>query len=101
MAAKKNSAKKIHVLVTTELRGVFMGLLDPATIDDDVLELEAARLCIYWSADVKGFMGLATSGPTASCRIGPPANIRLRKISSVLTVTPVAVAAWDAAPWGK
>jgi hypothetical protein len=96
-----DSKKKIPVLVTTELRGVFFGWVDPAKVDDEILEMERAQLCVYWSADVKGFMGLASKGPTAGCRIGAPAHIRLRKISSVLSCTPEAVAAWEAAPWSK
>ena len=93
------SKKEIAVLVTTEHRGVFMGWVDPSTVDADILSLRAARLCIYWSADVKGFMGLASSGPSNGCRIGPPADIRVRAVTSVLTVTPEAVAAWEKAPW--
>ncbi len=93
--------KLIAVLVTTEYRGVFMGYADPKKIDDDVLELERARLCVYWSADVKGFMGLASGGPTAGCKIGPEAHIRLRKITSVMKITPEAEAAWAKAPWAK
>ena len=92
-------SKKISVLVTTEHRGVFMGYIDPATVDAEILELDKARLCVYWSSDVKGFMGLAAHGPTSDCRIGPPANIRLRAITSVLTLTPEAEAAWEKAPW--
>jgi hypothetical protein len=38
--------------------------------------------------------GLAATGPTKSCRIGPPADIDLRAITAVLTVTPEAAAAW-------
>ena len=44
-------------------------------------------------------MGLASGGPTASCKIGPAADIVLRKITAVLSVTPEAVKAWEAAPW--
>lgn len=67
----------------------------------DPIALRAARLCVYWSREVKGFMGLASSGPSASCRIGPPADIELRGITSVATVTPTAQAAWESAPWAS
>ena len=100
MAAKKTKkieVKEHAVLVTTEHRGVFMGYA--TNVDGERIALKRARLCVYWSADVKGFMGLASSGPTASCRIGPPANIIIRNITSVVTVTPAAEAAWNLAPW--
>lgn len=85
------------VIVTTAHRGVFFGYASKT--DGDVINLKRSRLCVYWSKDVKGFMGLASNGPTASCRVGPPADIELRAITSVIEVTPEAVKAWDAAPW--
>ena len=98
MATKKKSESKSHaVLVTTAHRGVFFGYADK--IDGETIALKKARLCVYWSADVKGFMGLASSGPSATCKIGPAADITLRSITAVATVTPAAVAAWESAPW--
>ena len=96
---KTNGASEQAVIVTTEHRGVFFGYVKPADIDKDVIPLKRARLCVYWSTDVKGFMGLAANGPSDSCRIGPAADIKLRKITAVLDVTPEAVARWEKAPW--
>jgi hypothetical protein len=87
------------VLVTTEYRGVFFGYAKDTS--GDTIHLRAGRNCIYWSADVKGFMGLAAHGPTKGCRIGPAADIELRKVTAVLEVTPEAVERWEAAPWDK
>lgn len=95
--AKRTVAKERAVIVTTEYRGVFFGYASDT--DGDQIQLRAARMCLWWSADVKGFMGLASGGPTKACRIGPPADITLRKITSVLEVTPAAVEAWEKAPW--
>jgi hypothetical protein len=88
------------VLVTTAHRGVFFGYARGDT-KGEVMELDRARNCVYWSADVKGFMGLASTGPTASCKVGPPAEIELRAITSVVAVTPEAVERWEAAPWAR
>ena len=96
--SKRTASKARHVLVTTAHRGVFMGIADKT--DGETIALKGARLCIYWSADVKGFMGLAANGPTKACKIGPPADITLRNITAVLEVTPEAVKAWESAPWG-
>lgn len=87
----------IPVLVTTEHRGVFFGYTEDP--DADMLKLRRGRNCVYWSSDVKGFMGLASTGPTRSCRVGPPADITLRNITSVVSVTPEAVERWESAPW--
>jgi hypothetical protein len=83
------------VLVTTEHRGVFFGYATKT--DGDTIELKSARNAIYWSADVQGFMGLAATGPSKACRIGPPADIELRAITSVVEVTPAAADKWNAA----
>ena len=96
-ATKKTQAASRPVIVTTAHRGVFFGYA--TKIDGETIALKSARLCLYWSADVKGFMGLAATGPTATCRIGPAADIVLRNITAVLSVEPKAVDAWEAAPW--
>ena len=88
-------SKERPVIVTTEFRGVFFGYA--TNTDGEVIELKRSRLCISWSADIRGFMGLAAVGPNSQCRIGPPADITLRKITSVLEVTPEAVAKWESA----
>lgn len=85
------------VMVTTSYRGVFFGYATETS--GDVIHLKRSRCCVYWSSDVKGFMGLASTGPSSSCRIGPAADIELRSVTAVVEVTPEAVAKWEAAPW--
>jgi hypothetical protein len=93
MATKAQTERP--VLVTTEHRGVFFGYATKT--DGDTIELKRARNAIYWSSDVQGFMGLAANGPSTGCRIGPPADIELRAITSVVEVTPTAADKWNAA----
>lgn len=95
--ASKNTKTGRPVLVTTAHRGVFFGYADKT--DGETIKLTRARLCVYWTADLRGFMGLASHGPSSSCKIGPAADIELRAITSVVTVTPEAVEKWEAAPW--
>ena len=86
------------VLVTTECRGVFFGYLDKLL--DDTIFLDNARNCIYWSSDVKGFLGLAVYGPSESCKIGPKVKkIQLNKVTSVTEVATDAARKWEIAPW--
>lgn len=87
------------VVVTTAHRGVFFGYATET--DGPTIRLDRARLCVYWSADVKGFMGLAAYGPSRECRIGPPADITLREITSVVEVAPDAVSKWENHPWAR
>ncbi len=99
MKTKAEKTAGRAVLVTTEYRGVFFGYASET--DGNTIHLKRARNCVYWSADVRGFLGLASSGPTPRCRIGPPADIDLRKITCVVEVTPEAVEAWERTPWAK
>ena len=66
---KKTNGKERAVLVTTEHRGVFFGYTDDTS--GDIIKLRAARNCIYWPTEQKGFLGLASKGPLKGSRIGP------------------------------
>lgn len=85
------------VLVTTQHRGVFFGYA--TATDGDTIKLRAARNCVYWSSDVRGFLGLAATGPTKSCKVGPAADIELRDITCVAECSAASVQAWEASPW--
>lgn len=95
----KSNGQERAVIVTTQHRGVFFGY--SADVDGAIIKLRAARNCLSWSTDVKGFMGLAATGPNKNCRVGPAADISLRDITSVIECSPDAVQAWEAAPWSR
>lgn len=95
----RSKSKERAVVVTTQHRGVFFGYA--TDIDGEKINLRAARNCLYWSTDVKGFHGLAVTGPSKNCRVGPAADIQLRDITSVLKCEDAAVQAWEAAPWSR
>ncbi len=97
--AKKQPGGERAVIVTTEHRGVFFGYATET--DGDQIELKRSRLCVHWSAAMQGFMGLASIGPDKDCRIGPPADITLRKITSVIEVTPAAADRWESSKWSR
>lgn len=95
--SKKTEATERAVLVTTTHRGVFFGYATDT--DGATIKLRAARNCVYWSSDVRGFLGLAATGPSKSCKIGPAADIELRDITCVAECATTAIQAWEAAPW--
>ena len=88
-------AKERPVIVCTELRGVFFGYATDTT--GDAVKLRSARMAIYWGT-TRGVMELAETGPTSKSKISARADIKVRKVSAVLEVTPVAAAKWEAAP---
>lgn len=94
------SNKEIPLVVTTAHRGVFFGYGVPGDRDKDTIRLERARMCVYWSQDMKGVLGLAAIGPTKSCRVGPPVPaITLRDVTSVMEATEDTAKAWENGPW--
>jgi hypothetical protein len=85
------------VLVTTKHRGVFFGYADDTS--GETIKLRAARNCLFWPTENKGFLGLANTGPVKGSRVGPAADIELRDITCVAECTTAAVSAWESAPW--
>ena len=85
------------VVVTTAHRGVFFGYADDTS--GETIRLKRARLCIWWSSDLRGFMGLASDGPSKQCKIGPAADIELRAITAVIECSAEAAEKWESAPW--
>ena len=84
------------VLVTTEFKGVFFGYVKDDSKLPEEITLTKAKNCIFWSTDCRGFLGLASDGPTESCRIGATVNeITLYKITSVTTVHQKGVEDWE------
>jgi len=88
----------IPLVITTIHKGVFFGYGKPTS--NKTIRITDARMCVYWSADVKGVVGLAANGPTSSCKIGPAAPaLTLQDVTSVMEVSKKAEEAWIAQPW--
>ncbi len=88
------------VVVTTEHRGVFFGNLDGSNPESKVVTITDAQMCVFWTADVQGVVGLATAGPSKSCRVTPAApKITLQGVTAVMEATPEAAEAWRKRPW--
>lgn len=98
MAAKKTEGRP--VVVTTEHRGVFFGYLNGDDSNGKVVSITEAQMCVYWSADVQGVIGLAVTGPSKSCKVTPAApKITLQGVTSVMDATDDAAKAWKVRPW--
>lgn len=95
--ATKKTTPEYAVLVTTVHKGVFFGYTHDYS--GETIHLRSARMCIYWSANLRGVIGLASHGPDDNCRISPAADMELRGISAVMMATPTAVERWELAPW--
>lgn len=93
--------KETPVVVTTAHRGVFMGYATDAELTDcrktKTIALVRAKNCLFWSSDLRGFVGLAAIGPNGQCKIGPPADMTLYDVTAVLNVSTEAEAKWNKA----
>lgn len=88
--------KKKPVLVTTEFRGVFFGYVEKDKHLPAEITLSKVRNCIYWSADVGGFLGLAGAGPTSGCKIGARVDeLTLYRVTSITSVSEEAEKKWN------
>lgn len=93
--------EKRAVLVTTKHRGVFFGYLNGDPPSKEEVTIDRARMCVYWSSDVRGVMGLASGGPTNSCRVthALPEPVTLYDVTMVADCSAEAVEAWEQGPW--
>lgn len=92
----------VPVVVTTAHRGVFFGYAQQEALDKHPksIDLLQARNCIYWAADLRGFMGLATVGPNKACKIGPTVDrLTLQDITCVVYATADAASNWRSPNW--
>ncbi len=98
----KKESNKIAVLLTTDStkRGVFAGLIDPADIDKQILTVEELRMCVYWSQDMKGVLGLASGGPSKTCKISKAVKkATLQGVTAVVELSEEALKNWRKEPW--
>jgi len=93
------------VVVTTEHKGVFFGFIPVGEIslhpaDGKALTLTDAQMCVYWSSDVKGVLGLASHGPTRSSKVTRPVvTLTVTEVTAIADATAEAVKAWQDRPW--
>jgi len=100
MSDDVKGVNKGAVMVTTAHRGVFFGYM----VEDDAprtVRLDRARMCVMWSTDVRGVLGLASHGPSNTCRVTRALGdvTTLYDITSVTACTAEAAAAWERGPW--
>lgn len=95
--------EKVAVLLTTDStkRGVFSGFINPNDFDKETIVVEEMRMCVYWSSDMKGVLGLATMGPSSTCRISKAVKKALiHGVVAVIELSDEALSNWRNEPWG-
>lgn len=96
-------SNKIAVLITTDnsKRGVFSGIISKEDIEKEILTVEEMRMCVQWSQDMKGVLGLASMGPSKSCRISKAVKkATISGVTAVIEINDEAFEKWRSEPWG-
>ena len=94
--------KKRMAVVTTDStrRGVFFGEVVKHDIANGVCTLNDAQMCVYWSRETRGVVGLASIGPQAGSRVTPIIPfIELNGVTAIIDATGGAASAWREMPW--
>jgi len=96
MAAKQTNEERLYVILT-EFKEIFCGF--SSDVSGDRIKLRNARQAIYYSSETHGLIGLAVNGPASGSRIGPAANIEVRRVVNVIECSQAAVEAWSKEQW--
>ena len=89
---------KNYKVVTTDKRGVFFGVV--TNKKKDSLTLKEAQMCVFWSSEIRGVLGLASSGPNANCRVTKKIpSIDLNGVTSIMDCTKEAIEEWKKEYW--
>lgn len=96
MKSAKQSNERLYV-VLTEFKEIFCGWSDDVT--GDRIKLRNARQAVYFSSESHGLLGLAVNGPGKGSKIGPAANVEIRRVVNVIECSQVAIEAWEKAKW--
>lgn len=103
--ATTTKAKKTEraVVICTAKKGVFFGYTaddSQAIIERGNVTLTRPRICVYWSKETKGILGLASIGPQSGSRISPaPPELTANEITAVIVCSDAARDKWEAMPW--
>ncbi len=88
------------VVVTTAHQGVFFGTVESYDPDRKSGVLLNVSNVLYWPKEVRGFIGLAVTGPLEGSRVGPAApRMLVNDVTAILECLPEAVTAWESKPW--
>lgn len=91
--------KEIPLVVTTLHKGVFFGYGEPK-LNVKNIRLTNVRMCVYWSSDIKGVLGLAASGPNNSCKVTPSVpSMILNDVTGIMECSDAAKLKWESGPW--
>lgn len=88
-----------HVIVCTPSRPWQVLCGEYVSHDEHVVTLRGVRQAVYYDADSRGSLGLATRGPGSASRITDRCDGIVVRYESIARAGDAAVARWAAEPW--
>jgi len=93
--------KQRFVMITTDKKGVFAGLLESYDHQTQRAVLTECRMCVYWPAENRGVAGLAADGPARGAKITPAMpRSEIGGVTMIADCTDESVEKWRSEPWG-
>lgn len=88
-------------LVFAKPKAVFFGFATEKEMLKECPTLTDAQMCLYWSKDVKGVLGLAKLGPIGDSKVTPSVpSIHIKeKIEAFCECTEEAIKQWQKEPF--
>lgn len=88
----------VVVCTDKDKRGVFGGVFQGQ--EGDTVTMTDARMCVYWSRETKGVVGLSAIGPQPGSRVSPATpEMELPGVTLITKCTDEAKALWESEPW--
>jgi len=79
---------------------VFFGEIVTSNLETKLVTLKDAQMCVYWSAETRGVLGLASKGPQKGSKVTPIIpQIELNDVTAVMTATAEAEKQWRTGIW--
>lgn len=97
----KKTVTKTAVVVSTLHKGIFFGWTETVDIPETKkVRLDNAQMCVSFHSSIRGFMGLASCGPNAQCRVSwKVPSIEVSDVTSIVICSENAVKNWELAKW--
>lgn len=104
-AMAKVKTKENAYVICTAKKGVFFGYTaetQKTIIERGTVTIARARMCVRWSSETHGVLGLAGIGPQKGSRVGPRVpSLACNEVTAVITCSPEAAQAWEAELWSN
>lgn len=96
-----SKTKEKAYVVFVEPRIVLFGYSTEENLRSDKPMLKNARLCVYWSKETRGQLGLAERGPQEGSRVTPQVTEHhiCTKVEAFIPCTERATKQWESEPW--